>query len=374
MDLPARRSRHRIGRDDQHWACLLCDRSRDRVRPRRVLGSPGLESHPGQHHHDHPAVRSKATSTWAPTQAPEVSRWDALTGATIWSTGGFSLIDASAAVYDGINIYLATSWPSTWPSTQPTVTSSGAPASQEPVGTAPAYANGFLYGTSWFGALYTFDTSNGSIVDQEPLLSRQRFRRIPRDLRWLGLARDNDGNIYGFFGQLPVGLTLKPSAQGQDSVPDNTVSYTVTVKKRRDLGPGHLRRDDHVGRPRMGRRLVRSRWHDPLPDTNGNSISGHGFACDRRLRQRHSQGDGAGHGKPRRLRAFEGDLHLEQRPQPVQSREAHHDRAGARRQHRPRAYFALQPGNTATAPMDARNKGGFPDTIELAATSSHGWT
>src|SRR6266480_5727050 len=40
----------------------------------------------------------------------------------------------------------------------------------------------------------------------------------------------------------------------------------------------------------------------------------------------------------------------------------------------PRAYFPLQPGDTAAAPMDVRNKGGLPDTIELAPTSGHGWT
>src|SRR5205823_2687036 len=39
----------------------------------------------------------------------------------------------------------------------------------------------------------------------------------------------------------------------------------------------------------------------------------------------------------------------------------------------PRAYFPLQPGDTAAAPMDVRNKGGLPDTIELAPTSSTEW-
>jgi len=104
---------------------------------------------------------------------------DALTGATIWSTGGFSLIDASAAVYDGINIYFgdfmaeyvaldATDGHVVWRT-----------GIAGPVGTAPAYANGFLYGTSWFGALYTFDTSNGAIVDQEPLLSSSGSTEFP---------------------------------------------------------------------------------------------------------------------------------------------------------------------------------------------------
>src|SRR2546426_205671 len=40
----------------------------------------------------------------------------------------------------------------------------------------------------------------------------------------------------------------------------------------------------------------------------------------------------------------------------------------------PRAYLPLQPGDVAQVPMTARNTGGFPDTVELAASSNHGWT
>ena len=40
----------------------------------------------------------------------------------------------------------------------------------------------------------------------------------------------------------------------------------------------------------------------------------------------------------------------------------------------PRAYLPLQPGDVAQVPMTARNTGGFPDTVELAASSHDGWT
>ncbi|TLY37482.1 MAG: hypothetical protein E6K61_12090, partial [Nitrospirae bacterium] len=40
----------------------------------------------------------------------------------------------------------------------------------------------------------------------------------------------------------------------------------------------------------------------------------------------------------------------------------------------PRAYLPLQPGDVAQVPMTARNTGGFPDTVELAASSHNGWT
>ena len=299
---------------------------------------------------------------------------DALTGATVWSTGGFNLIDASAAAYDGINVYFGT-FAATYVALDAT---DGHLVWQTsvagPVGTAPAYANGFLYGTCWFCPLYSIDTADGSIADQDSLISSSGSTSFPAvSDGWVWLE-DNDGNMFGFLGQLPVGLLLKPSSQAQDSVPDNVVTYDVNVKNVGVSGPDTFDATITTGAHGWAVALYESDGVTPLPDTDGDGIPdtgslATGASADVVIKVTVPATVNAGDTELSRVTftssndvsRFKVEKLTTTVPLPGVS-------IG------PRAYFPLQPGDTAAAPMDVRNKGGLPDTIELAPTSGHGWT
>src|SRR5439155_260209 len=243
-----------------------------------------------------------------------------------------------------------------------------------PVGTAPAYANGFLYGTCWFCPLYTIDTADGSIADQDSLVSSSGSTSFPAvSDGWVWLE-DNDGNIFGFLGQLPVGVLLKPSSQAQDSVPDNTVTYSVNVKNVGISGPDTFDATITAGAHGWAVGLYESDGVTPLPDTDSDGIPdtgslATGASADVVIKVTVpvtvSPGDTelskVTFTSSNDLSRFKVEKLTTTVPLPGVS-------IG------PRAYFPLQPGDTAAAPMDVRNKGGLPDTIELAPTSGHGWT
>src|SRR2546429_7856078 len=158
---------------------------------------------------------------------------DAFTGATVWSTGGFNLIDVSTPAYDGTAIYFgdfnskyvaldAADGTLIWRSSV-----SG------PVATSPALANGFLYGTCWYCPLYTFDTVDGSIVDTDSLTSSIGSTSFPAVSDGWIWVEDYGGNIHRFFRQLPLGLLVSPSPPAQDAGPDSDRGSTLHLENNR---------------------------------------------------------------------------------------------------------------------------------------------
>src|SRR5205823_1935739 len=225
----------------------------------------------------------------------------------------------------------------------------------------PAYANGFLYGTCWFCPLYTIDTADGSIADQDSLVSSSGSTSFPAvSDGWVWLE-DNDGNIFGFLGQLPVGVLLKPSSQAQDSVPDNTVTYSVNVKNVGISGPDTFDATITAGAHGWAVGLYESDGVTPLPDTDSDGIPdtgslATGASADVVIKVTVpvtvSPGDTelskATFTSSNDLSRFKAEKLTTTVPLPGVSIEQ-------------RAYFPLQPGDTAAAPMDVRNKGGPPE-------------
>src|SRR3989442_11067809 len=93
---------------------------------------------------------------------------DANSGTTVWSKGGFSLIDVSTPATDGSSIYFGdfgaedVSLNMTTGAVRWRTSIGGA------VGSSPALANGVLYGTAWDGELPWLNSSTAKIVDTDP--------------------------------------------------------------------------------------------------------------------------------------------------------------------------------------------------------------
>src|SRR5439155_25335 len=95
-----------------------------------------------------------------------------------------------------------------------------------PVGVSVAYANGLLYGDSWDGNLRVLDPLDGSIVASYSL--NVATTSVPAISDGWVFVQNNNGNIFGFLGQVAVGVLVSPLTQAQDSVPSNVVSYRLS--------------------------------------------------------------------------------------------------------------------------------------------------
>ena len=299
---------------------------------------------------------------------------DAFTGDIVWQTGGVGLIDLSTPAYDGTYLYFGSFGNAAYYSmdaTDGTViwqTSIGSP-----MGSAVAYANGFLYATAWDSQLRTLDAFDGSIVDSDILNSWASTSSPAVSDGWVWVE-DYEGNIYGFLGQLPVGLLVSPAAQAQDSIPANTVWYTVNVKNIGISGPDTFDATVTLGTNGWAVGLWMADGVTPLGDTDGDTIPDTGSLATGESVNIVVSVDVPGTVSP-------GDTELSlvtftSSNDPTRSKTAKFTTTvpppgvsiG------PRAYFPLLPGDTAQATMEARNTGGFPDTVELNASSANGWT
>src|SRR6266571_3031116 len=298
---------------------------------------------------------------------------DASTGDVVWSTGGFSLIDVSTPAYDGTAIYFGdfrneyVSLDALTGSVLWTTSVAG------PVGTAPALANGYLYGTCWYCPLYTFNTVDGSIVDRDSLASGTGSTSYPAVSDGWIWVEDYGGNIQGFFGQLPVGLTVSPRKASQDAVPDSKVDYTLTVKNIGISGPDTFDATKTLGVHGWTVDLLKADM-TPLTDTDNDGIPDTGALdpgknttvivevtvpavvnpgdADTAVVRFTSSND--------LTRYKESKLTTTVPPPGVA--------VG------PRSYFTPVPPATVNASMTVRNTGGLGDTIDMTATSDQGWT
>ncbi len=297
---------------------------------------------------------------------------DASTGDVVWQKGGFSLIDVSTPAYDGSSIYFGTFGNQYvgLDATDGTVlwrTSIGGP-----VGTSPAYANGYVYGSSWDGRLYTFDADDGSIVDQETLISfgSTSFPAVSDGWVWL---EDYNGNIFGFFGQLPVGVRVTPSRQSQDAVPDSEVDHRVTVKNIGFSGPDTFDAVVTLGALGWTTELFQADGVTRLVDTDADGIPDTGSldtneSVDVIIRVTVPADVLPGDSETASVRfTSSNDLTRSKVAEVTTTVPPPGVSVG------PRAYFTPNPGDTVRAEMEVRNKGGFPDTIDVVAVSSLDW-
>jgi len=298
---------------------------------------------------------------------------DASTGDVVWSTGGFSLIDISTPAYDGTAIYFGdfngeyVSLDALTGSVLWKTSVSG------PVGTSPALANGFLYGTCWYCPLYTIDTVDGSIVDSDPLTSGTGSTSFPAVSDGWIWVEDYGGNIHGFFGQLPVGLALSPRHASQDAVPDSKVDYTLTVKNIGISGPDTFDAVKTLGVHGWTVDLLKADM-TPLTDTDGDLIPDTGplnpgknttVIVEVTVPAAVNPGDAdtavVRFTSSNDLTRFKESKVTTTVPPPGVA-------VG------PRGYFTPHPGATVNATMNVRNTGGFADTIDMTAVSDQSWT
>src|SRR5438552_821947 len=233
---------------------------------------------------------------------------------------------------------------------------------------------GVAYFETIAGTVFALDEFSGALIWSHTLDGVVTTTGFPAVSDGWGWLEDNDGNMFGFRGELPVGLLLKPSSQAQDSVPDNVVTYDVNVKNVGVSGPDTFDATIPTGAHGWAVALYESDGVTPLPDTDGDGIPdtgslATGASADVVIKVTVPATVNAGDTELSRVTftssndvsRFKVQKLTTTVPVPGVS-------IG------PRAYFPLQPGDTAAAPMDVRNKGGLPDTIELAPTSGHGWT
>jgi len=297
---------------------------------------------------------------------------DSLSGAILWSTGGFNLIDISTPAFDGTAIYFGdynAEYVSLDAATGAVLwrTSIGGP-----VGSSAALAHGHLYATTWGGSLYVFDTATGSVVDQHYLQTASTSSPAVSD-GWVWLE-DLNGNMYAFLGQLPVALTVSPGRQSQQTTPDSTVDYTVTVTNIGVSGPDTFDATVALGTHGWATALFKSDGSTPLPDTNNNGIPDTGplnTGSSVRVVVRVTV--------PASVNPGDADTAIVTFTSSNDVTRFKHTQAttivpppgvavG------PRAYFTPNAGDTVSATMQVRNKGGFPDTIDVTSASDLGWT
>jgi outer membrane protein assembly factor BamB len=297
---------------------------------------------------------------------------DAFTGSIVWQTGGFGMVDFSTPAYDGSAIYFgdfnseyvsldATDGSELWR------TSVGGE-----IGSSVAYANGFVYGTSWDSNLYVLDAFNGDIVESHPVLAFGSTSMPAVSDGWVWIE-DNDGRIYGFFGQLPVGVIISPSTQARDAIPDSQVDYAMTVTNVGVSGPDTFDATVTLGALGWTADLYQADGVTPLSDTDGDTIpdtgslaTGEGVTVIARVTVPAGVNPGD---KDTSLVTFtsSNDLSVHKTAKLTTTVPPPGVAVG------PRAYFTPNPGDVVTTTMDVRNTGGFPDTIDMTATSAQGW-
>ncbi len=125
---------------------------------------------------------------------------DGNTGSTIWSTaGGFSLIDSGTPATDGSAIYFGDFMSEYVSLDMATGAILWRTSIAGPVGSSPALANGYLYGTAWDGKFRTLNASTGDIVDTDPLVAFASTSSPAVQRGWVWLE-DYSGAVYAFGG------------------------------------------------------------------------------------------------------------------------------------------------------------------------------
>jgi outer membrane protein assembly factor BamB len=317
------------------------------------------------------------------TYAGTMFALDAFTGTEVWSTKGFGLIDVSTPAYDGTAIYFGICGSCNFPPSKDEVVSLDATngsilwrtSISGPMGSSVAYANGFVYGTSWDSSLYVFDAADGKIVDTEHMTAfgSTSFPAVSDGWVWV---EDNDGNIYAFFGQIPVGLIVSPSRARHETVPTSTIEYPLAVKNVGSLGSDTFDATVTLGSLGWAVDLFQADGTTPLADTDSDGIPDTGL-----LASGGSAGVVVRVTVPGTDTVRPGDAEttlvaFTSSTNPLKSKTSHLTTIvpapgvaiG------PRAYFTPKPGDTVGASMNVSNKGGFDDTIDVIGSSSMGWT
>ncbi|MBI4416075.1 MAG: PQQ-binding-like beta-propeller repeat protein, partial [Euryarchaeota archaeon] len=304
---------------------------------------------------------------------------DAFDCSLAWqSTGLGALVDFSTPAYDGASIYFGVFNPDFFTGTYYALdatdgTTLWSTSIGGAIGTSVAFANGFVYGTAWDGFLRVLDAVDGTIVDSE-FLGFEGSTSMPAVSDGWVWAEKNDGSIYGFFGQLPVGLIVSPGVQGRETVPDSIVDYVVRVTNLGVSGPDTFDATIALGPLGWAVDLFEADGITPLGDTDGDLVPDTGSldtlaSVDVVVRVTVPLAVSPGDEETSSVTfTSSNDVTRSKTGKVITLIPPPGVEVG------PRQYFPASPGDAIAATLEVRNTGAFPDTIDMTATSSQGWT
>lgn len=235
-----------------------------------------------------------------------------------------------------------------------------------------AHANGYLYVSESEGYLEVLDTADGAIVASYPIGPYSTSSPAVSD-GWIWVE-DDYGRMSAFFGVMPVAVRVSPISQMKEAVPGTATDFSVDVTNAGSSGPDLFDMNVTLGANGWTAELYRSDGITPIGDTDSDGLPDTGWlAIDETMTViiRVSVPGSApadlsedtlvtfvSADNPDVLRTAKVISYV---PPPGVS-------IG------PKSYFPVNPGETTNAPLTVRNTGAFQDTIDIGATSQHGWS
>ena len=297
---------------------------------------------------------------------------DAATGEVVWQTGGFDAIDFGTPAFDGSSIYFGT-FPGDFVSMD---AASGEvlwrTSTQEYFSSSVAYANGYVYGASYYGTLYVLDAFDGSVVETIPL-NNSSISPLAVSDGWIWVE-DYGGGIYAFAGSLPVSVIVTPSRNTSDAAPPMAINYWMNVTNTGSSGSDTFEVTTATGAHGWPVAMFERDGATPLTDSDGDGMPDTGpLATNESVfviaRVTVPSGATAGDVETSAVDfTSSNDANVSRSSILVTTVPAPGVDIG------PRSYLPLKPGDVGKATLNVKNAGGFPDTIEVSASSSNGWT
>ncbi len=240
------------------------------------------------------------------------------------------------------------------------------------VESSPAYAYGYLYGTSYDGSVNVLNASTGQVVERD-YLTYGSTSMVALSDGWVW-AEGGNGTLVGFLGRVPVGLTLRPAAQGAKAAESTTVDYAVAVKNIGFSGADTFDATVTLGSLGWSVSLFQADGVTPLADTDGDGepdtgpvATGSAVTVDVRVTV---PGTVTWGDTETSVVAFTSSS------DPSHFRVAHMTTVipepGAAIG--PHGYFPVSPPATVAAALAVENLGGLADTFDISATSARGWS
>jgi outer membrane protein assembly factor BamB len=291
-------------------------------------------------------------------------------GSTVWTCTGLGMIYTSSPAYDGQYLYIGggTSYYAIDAQTGKKVWSANTGSW---ITSSLAYGNGYLYGGTSDGLFIAIDASRGNVAWGYYLNTSSVS--APAIASNLVFVEGGDGSIYAFAGMMPYGLAISPGYQTGQGLPTTAVDYEILVT---NIGYGGTDTYDATiisGNLGWSVELLAADHATPLPDTDGDGIPDTGPLAsteDKTVVIRVNI--------PATINATDTEKSIVRFTSTMDT-SVHSDATVVTTLPPPgstigpRAYFALNPGDTARAWMNVTNTGPIPDVFELTTTAFTGW-
>ena len=298
---------------------------------------------------------------------------DAASGAIIWQAMMNAPISFSTPAYSGNAIYFGTIGAMFYALDPLDGSVIWSTPVNDWVQCSPAYANGYLYVTVWNGEFVTFDASDGTIVDSQNIGS-YAFTTSPAVSDGWVWVNDMQGRVFGLMGQMPYGVRVVPVTQSMDVYPPGAADFEITVTNLGTFGPDTFEVNVALGIHGWSAQLYEADGVTPLLDTDGDFVADTGSIAtgsSATIVVKIGVPGTAAMGdietttltftsSNNRTTSKDANVICEVPPPGVEIG--------------PNAYIEGTQGTTALAGMAVTNTGGFEDTLDIVASSAHGWS